>query len=78
MIDRYLYVLPILSHREWRGDCTDGRSDGLRRYDPFGTFPRLLTLSAVCKGPIGPLVFYADITDSNVTAASCHLMVNQF
>ncbi|OVZ75186.1 hypothetical protein CBW52_22565 [Yersinia kristensenii] len=40
---------PILLHWDWRGDCTDGRSDGLRRYDPFGTFPRLSTLSAVWR-----------------------------
>ncbi|CNK11066.1 Uncharacterised protein [Yersinia mollaretii] len=28
----------------WRGDCPDGRSDGLCRYDPFGAFPRLSTI----------------------------------
>ncbi|QDW35492.1 hypothetical protein FFE93_010400 [Yersinia sp. KBS0713] len=38
---------PILSLRNWRGDCTDGRSDGSRRYDPFGTFPRLSFVSSL-------------------------------
>ncbi|PEH53571.1 hypothetical protein CRM81_09675 [Yersinia kristensenii] len=32
---------------DWRCDCTDGHSGRLRDYDPFGTFPRLSTLSAV-------------------------------
>ncbi|HHG9944103.1 TPA: hypothetical protein ACPZLH_001978 [Yersinia enterocolitica] len=44
---------PTLSPRDWRVDCTDGRSGGAtdgrsggaRRYDPFGTFPRPATLS---------------------------------
>ncbi|MET1700883.1 hypothetical protein ABXL46_07400 [Yersinia enterocolitica] len=36
---------PTLLHRDWRVDCTDGRSGGARRYDPFGTFPRPATLS---------------------------------
>ncbi len=38
---------PILSLRNWRGDCTDVPIDGSRRYDPLGTFPRLSILSAV-------------------------------
>ncbi|PHZ26113.1 hypothetical protein CS533_18020 [Yersinia bercovieri] len=46
-----------MSLRNRRGDCTDGRSDGSRRYDPFGTFPRLSTLSAVCKRAITALFY---------------------
>ncbi|EKN5089729.1 hypothetical protein DVP68_04770 [Yersinia enterocolitica] len=36
---------------DWWGDCTDGRSGGARRYDPFGTFPHLMALNKPVSFP---------------------------